>query len=201
MIKYNDIRLIAGLLFVFLLVNLSIELVPWNYVIVLGGGVGVVALYAKYDLGSSFNRKSRRDVKVEPYEAPQKINEKVARSQGYKKIDLEKTGSSSKTFHVDTQEVEIHGDERNLMFGVVGRAANPYQDNQIVAYIYDLHEDRIRKYSSHRYTGQSRIQPFEGKHSWLQAEGISRKTIEDTDDRSNPSVVVENNTAKKSEGE
>jgi hypothetical protein len=199
-INFNDIRLIAGLLFAFLLVNYSLNLIPWNYVLLIGVSVLAVGVYAKYDIGKGLKSGGDRDLKVEPSEAPKRINEKASGVPAYKKLDLEKVGLSSRKIHIDTQEVRLDGEKKNLMFGIVGSAENPYKDNQIVAYIYDLHEDRIRRYDSYKYTGQSRIQPFEGKHSWLQAEGISRKVV-DEDQKSSPNVVVENNPKTEKESE
>lgn len=191
MIKFNDIRFLTVIFVGVIALNFTYNIVPWKVFFLLGGATGAVALFAKYDLNEKFGSRKTRELEVEPVDAPKKINQKVNNAEGYKKIDLEKTGEASRNLHTDTQSVRVDGEDKNLMFGIVGWAENPYKNNQILAYIFDLHEGRIRKYSSQRYTGQSRLQPFEGKHSWLQAEGISDKTIKDSDS-TGPSVVVEN---------
>lgn len=192
-VALRDIGIYFIALTVFTVINLSFTFMPWNAFLVISIAVSLVALYAKYDLSHSSvlsGSRNSRTLEVEPAEAPEKINEKASRNEMWKKIDLDKSSKSSSKVHVDTQEVRINGEETNFMFGIIGRAKEPY-NNQYISYIYDLTEDRIRKYDSQTYDAEERIQPFEGKYSWLTARGVEKQTLDEGS--SQPGVVIEQN--------
>lgn len=199
-LQLKDLTVYFFVLTAFIIGNLSFTFMPWNAFIVLTGAVTAVAAYAYVDLGGSFQSLSMgkdRELKVEPVEAPTQINRKARESEMWKMIDLEKTGKSSTKIHVDTQDVRIDGDKTNLMFGIIGMAKHG-RNKQYVAYIYDLHEDRIRKYDSQRYESGERVQPFKGKYSWLTARGLERQVM-GADDSDGSRVVINQNTGERME--
>lgn len=194
-LQLKDLTLYFFVLTGFVLVNLGFTFMPWNIFASLAAALTLVAGYAYFDLGGGFqgiNLGKNRELKVEPEKAPEHINKKAGRNEMWMKLDLEKTGKSSRKIHVDTQDVRIDGNETNFMFGIIGMAKNA--DNQYVSYILDLNEDRIRKYDSERYEPGERIQPFEGKYSWLTARGLERSTLEEGD---SSRVVINQNTGER----
>lgn len=192
-VAVRDIGIFSGALLIFAVVNLSVTFMPWPAFFSIAAVVSVVGAYAKFDLKGGLSRfsSSQESLSVDPVEAPQRINEKARQNSLYKQIDLEKTGRSSTKVHVDTQEVRVDGEQKNFMFGIIGKAKNPYR-NEYIAYIYDLDQDRIRKYDSQRYSAGDRIQPFEGKYSWLTARGVQKTRLE-SKEVDEPQVVIEQN--------
>lgn len=115
-------------------------------------------------------------MKVKPVEAPKKLNKKVLESSGYRPLNLDKTHDDNRDFHTDSRWVRVDG-EKHLMYGIIGRPRNT-KKREILAYIYDLSDDQIRKYSGDIHDPEERVKPFKGKYSWLQAEGVTAKRKE-----------------------
>ncbi|WP_276273560.1 hypothetical protein [Haloarcula litorea] len=115
-------------------------------------------------------------MKVKPVEAPKKLNKKVLKASGYRPLNLDKTHDDNRDFHTDSRWVRVDG-EKHLMYGIIGRPRNT-KKREILAYIYDLSDDQIRKYSGDIHDPEGRINPFKGKYSWLQAEGVTAKRKE-----------------------
>jgi len=197
-VDVQDLGLYFIVLSAAVVLNLSISFAPWNLFFLVGAGIGLVVFYSGFrsgnglDFGSLSSGSSERKLVVEPVDAPSRINEKVRDKEGFKRLNLEKTGRSSTKIHTDTEDVKIDGDT-NLMFGIIAQPKRMHT-KEYVAYILDLSEDRIRKYDSQTYSTNERLQPFKGKYSWLTARGTDSKGFEDEQEDSGRVNVNVNNT-------
>lgn len=176
--------------------NLQYNWMNWNYALIVAAAIGFIGFYSS-QMGylnrflSGIQRNTEENpgiqLKVEPLEALQRLNEKIEGGSGYKKIDIDTTGESSRKTYTDTQIREWDG-EKHFLYGIISM---PQQQGirEYIAYIYDLTDDRIMKYSSDIWDGESRVQPFKGKHSWFKVEGLNIQDIQDQQSGGGDTVI------------
>ena len=136
------------------------------------GWTGLDVLSPGMNLGGSSS--GRPEMKFEPIEAPEKLNEKI-RQKGsvHKEINLDYTDGDSLDYYQDKKKKRVDGDQCWLI-GIIGRAKGG-QYGEVVAYVYDITNDDIEKYNPNVRNPEGRVQPFPDEHGWLIAEGITGK--------------------------
>jgi hypothetical protein len=176
----------GALLIAIVVTNAVLDLIPWTYlfaiVVVVGGlifadqagwtGFNLMAL------GSSSEGRSsgEPEFNIEPYEAPEKLNEKLREAKGRKEIDIDYTSTGNLNFRDSLSKARIDGDEYQVWW-VVGRAKEGQHD-EIISYIYDLTRDKILHSNQNVKDPVKRVEPFSGKPNWLVVEGISARRSE-----------------------
>lgn len=189
------------------LTNFHYNWMSWNYTLIVAAAIGFTGFYSS-QMGylnqflSSIpkNQKEHQGIvlKVEPEQAMEKLNEKIRDSPGYKTIDTDTTGESSRKTYTDTQIREWDG-EKHFLYGIISMPQNP-GIREYIAYIYDLTDDRIMKYSSDIWKGESRVQPFKGKGSWFRVEGLNVQDLQKNEGGGDTVIQLDRNQSKKNGG-
>jgi len=177
-----------GVLLIAILVgNAWLNLIPWTFLFVVLGALAVLiiadqvgwkGLNVMLSPGSETSSSDEPDFQIEPWEAPEKLNEKLRKSKGRKEIDIDTTSPGNLNFKESLAKARIDGTQY-WVWWVVGRVKSGYHD-EVISYIYDLTEDRIVHSNQNVKDPVHRVEPFSDKPSWLVVEGITgRKPASD----------------------
>lgn len=177
--RLTDLRNYGIVLIVGIILNSFIDVVPWFphfgglVALLLGillydkaGGEGFDFTFSS--IGPGQDNSSGVDLQVEPVEAPEKLNQKVRDHPGRRELNIDRTDRDNLDYYDEYREVTINGEEKGV-WGVIGRPRNPSY-GELIAYIYDLSEDRIRRYQGNVQGVEGRIQPF-NDYTWLSVRG------------------------------
>ena len=184
--RVKDLGIYGVILIVLLVGNSFFEVIPWyphfaGLVGLLGllvvysevyDGTGIDFTFSGFSTGSSGS--SGPELEVEPVDAPEELNKKVRDSLSYRALKLDKTSEDNLDYYVDTQTVDINGSEKFVM-GLVGKPRN-HEYGELIAYIYNLTDDRIEQYNGQVKDIKGRVQPFENKHTWFKTRGVNAKS-------------------------
>jgi len=179
--RLKDVRNFGFILIAAFVLNSFLEIVPvFPHLLVIFCGLTALFLYKRFDgdgidfTFSGFDPGKSDDsgpeVLVEPVEAPQKLNKKVRDRPGRRELNLDKTDRDNLDFYDEAREVSINGKEK-LIWGVVGYPNNP-KYGELIAYIYNLSDDRIMRYKGNVQSVEGRIQPFKD-YTWFTARGFN----------------------------
>ena len=186
MARLRDVKIFGIALIGFLILNSFFELLPWFphaagilfvftglFLYYKFGGSGVDFTFSGVTPGSTDDSGPR--VLVEPEDAPQELNKKVRDKPARRELDINKTDRANLNFYDEAREVSINGKDK-LIWGVVGHPKNT-RYNELIAYIYNLSDNRIMRYKGKVQSVEGRIQPF-SDYTWFTARGFnaSRKS-------------------------
>lgn len=183
MARWKDVRNYGVLLIILVIGNSVIEIIPWFphfaglvtllagiFVYYKAGGDGIDFTFSGVATGS--DSPSEIDLEVEPVEAPAELNKKVRDHPARRELMIDNTDRDNLDYYEEYREVTINGKEKGV-WGVVGRPRDSSY-SELIAYIYDLSENRIRRYKGNVQSIEGRIQPFHD-HTWLSVRGVSAK--------------------------
>jgi len=193
--KYRDGVLGLSIL-IFYLITGSLGIIPFEFstLIVLAIGLIIVVYWrdpnflgfldGDYSIGG---KRNSRNLVVEPNNVIDWLQkEKIPENPAYRLMDLDTTKDSNKKIFTRRQKVNENGEEK-IKYGVIARPRN-MMDREMIAYVVHCDEGDI-EYSGNLHTSDDRLDPFNGRHQWMQNAGYKANLESDEQTVSRPGSV------------
>jgi len=193
--KFRD-GVLGLTILIFYLITGSTGVIPFDFSTAVVLAIAVIAILywrdpnflgfldGDYSIGG---KKNDRDLVVEPNNVIEWLQkEKIPENPAYRLMDLDTTKDSNKKIFTRRQKVNENGKEK-IKYGVIARPRN-MMDREMIAYVVHCDEGDI-EYSGNLHTSDDRLDPFNGRHKWMQNAGYKANLEDDAGSTSSPGSV------------
>lgn len=178
--KYNHILITLAVMTLATIVTGVRGIIPFKFSLPITAVVGGITLLYWWNpniLSDIQEKQGNKKREVDPANALEWLNQEyIPKHSGYRKIDIDQTKDKNRKLYTKIQPVFENG-EKKVKFGVVGRPKN-VKKQESIAYVVHCDEGWV-EYSGELHTSQERLDPFEGRHKWIENEGVKARTKKD----------------------